>query len=157
MTSRDQGFNAATLPAAGPRPTGSGNAVAPRNTPLVPSRTAARKPVPAAPAALVAGPAARAASTAGAGTKDVDPAAEEAYWREQFRLEPYFVPDSDYADYGPAYLTGYLAHGLLAGSRYEDIEGDLERDYSANRGGSRLTWVQAKAATRAAWDRVDRV
>ena len=86
----------------------------------------------------------------------VDADAEDAYWRSQFQREPYYVAPHTYDDYAPAFLTGYLGYSRLAGSRYEDIESDLERDYSANRAGSNLTWLEAKPATRAAWQRVER-
>jgi hypothetical protein len=84
----------------------------------------------------------------------VDADAEHAYWRGQFQSEPYYVSPYTYDDYAPAFLTGYLGYSRLAGSRYEDIESDLERDYSANRAGSGLSWLEAKPATRSAWFRV---
>ena len=84
-----------------------------------------------------------------------DAIAEGVYWRGQFKHEPYFLQGCTYDDYAPAYLTGYLGHARLAGKPYEEIEGELERDYSANRGGSSLSWIEAKAATRAAWNRVE--
>jgi hypothetical protein len=87
----------------------------------------------------------------------VDLAAEDIYWRTQFRREPYYLQAYTYEDYAPAFLTGYLGYGRLAGSGYDTIESDLERDYSANRGSSALSWVEAKPATRAAWTRMERV
>jgi hypothetical protein len=86
----------------------------------------------------------------------VDTTREDAYWREQFQAEPYYLAPYTYDDYAPAFLTGYLGYSRLAGSRYDDIESDLERDYSANRAGSALGWLEAKPATRAAWQRVER-
>jgi hypothetical protein len=88
------------------------------------------------------------------GDAALDAIAEDTYWRGQFKLEPYYLQGCPYDDYAPAYLTGYLGHARLAGKAYEEIEGDLERDYSANRGGSGLSWIEAKPATRAAWNRV---
>jgi hypothetical protein len=87
----------------------------------------------------------------------VDAVAEGVYWRGQFKHEPYFLRGCTYDDYAPAYLTGYLGHSRLAGKPYEEIEGELERDYSTNRGGSGLSWIEAKPATRAAWNRVEGV
>ena len=85
----------------------------------------------------------------------VDAVAENVYWRSQFKHEPYYLQGCTYEDYAPAYLTGYLGRGRLAGKDYGEIESDLERDYSANRGASGLSWIEAKPATRAAWDRVE--
>ena len=89
------------------------------------------------------------------GNGQVDASAEDAYWRGQFKNEPYYLQDFTFDDYAPAYLTGYLGHGRLAGKPYEEIESDLERDYSANRGSSGLSWAEAKPATRAAWNRLE--
>ena len=91
----------------------------------------------------------------GVGHATVDAIAEGVYWRGQFKHEPYYLQGCTYDDYAPAYLTGYLGRGRLAGKAYEEIEGELERDYSANRGASGLSWIEAKPATRAAWNRLE--
>jgi len=85
----------------------------------------------------------------------VDTAADDAHWRRQFRHEPYYLQAYTYEDYAPAYRTGMLGHGRLAGNPYAEIESQLERDYSANRGGSPLSWKEAAPATRAAWTRAE--
>jgi hypothetical protein len=38
---------------------------------------------------------------------------------------------------------------------FDDVESDMEHDYSTLRGQSRLEWEDAKHATRAAWDRIE--
>ena len=83
------------------------------------------------------------------------PAAEHAYWRSRFRHEPYYLQAYGYSDYAPAYLTGYLGHGRIAGRRFEEFESALERDYADKRGRSALTWIEARPAARAAWARVE--
>lgn len=86
----------------------------------------------------------------------IDPTAEEAYWKGNYANEPYVKDDTTYEDYEPAYRTGYMGYGKHAGQRWDDVEGDLERDYQENQGASRLTWSDARPASRAAWDRVER-
>ena len=86
----------------------------------------------------------------------VNPTEQDAYWRDQYSRETYYVKDHTFDDYAPAYRTGYEARGRYPGKRFEDVETDLERDYGTARGTSRLGWDKAKVATRAAWDRVER-
>ncbi len=86
----------------------------------------------------------------------INPTEEDAYWRDQYVRESYYVKDHTYDDYAPAYRTGYEARGRYADKRFEDVEADLERDYGVARGNSRLGWDKAKLATRAAWNRAER-
>ena len=86
----------------------------------------------------------------------LNPTLEDAYWRDNYTKEPYYVEGRSYDDYAPAYRTGYEARTRYAGRSFDAIESDLERDYYANRGNSRLEWQDARDATRAAWHRVER-
>lgn len=86
----------------------------------------------------------------------LNPTVEDAYWRDNYNKEPYYVEGRTYDDYAPAYRTGYEARSRYAGRSYDEIESDLERDYYANRGNGRLEWQDARDATRAAWHRVER-
>ena len=86
----------------------------------------------------------------------LNPTVEDAYWRDNYTKEPYYVEGRTYDDYAPAYRTGYEAQTRYAGRSYNEIESDLERDYYANRGNGRLEWRDARDATRAAWHRVER-
>lgn len=83
----------------------------------------------------------------------VNPTAEEAYWREAYRHEPYFRPDFNFEDYGPAYRVGYTGPVRRQGE-FEQLEGELRSDFQRVRGRSRLRWEDAREATRAAWRRV---
>ncbi len=89
--------------------------------------------------------------------ESMDPTLEDTYWRDNYNKQPYYVEGRTYDDYAPAYRTGYEARTRYAGRSYDDIEADLERDYYANRGNGRLEWADARAATRAAWHRVENV
>lgn len=86
----------------------------------------------------------------------VNPSVDEVYWREQFAREPYYLSDYTYDDYAPAYRLGTIARDDYPGRAYDDIEAELARKWDATRGASRLAWMDAKYATRAAWHRVER-
>jgi hypothetical protein len=83
----------------------------------------------------------------------VNPTAEEAYWREAFRSEPYVRPELTYDDYSPAYRVGYTGPVRRQGA-FDEIESELKDDFQRVRGPSRLRWEEAREATRAAWRRV---
>ena len=88
----------------------------------------------------------------------VNPSVEDIYWRQAHIREPYYRKDFTYDDYGPAYRTGYEGAGRYHGQsrRFDDVEPELRGDYERLKGKSRLAWEDAKAAARAAWDRVER-
>ncbi len=80
----------------------------------------------------------------------INPTAEEAYWRDAYRREPYFRPEFTYEDYGPAYRVGYTGPVRRHGE-FDELEGQLQQDFLQVRGRSRLQWEQAREAMRAAW------
>jgi len=83
-----------------------------------------------------------------------DPTVEDTYWSKHYAGEPYYRKGYGYNDYAPAYRIGYSARHRFGGRSFADSERDLESAYILERGTSRLAWNEAKAATRAAWDRV---
>jgi uncharacterized protein (TIGR02284 family) len=88
-----------------------------------------------------------------AAAEAVNPTAEEAYWREQYNREPYYETGRTYDDYAPAYSLGWTERENF--NTYEEAEPRLAAQWDARRDRSTLTWPQASAATRAAWNRVD--
>ena len=88
--------------------------------------------------------------------EQINPTLEEAYWRENYVSRPYVTPGMSHDDYGPAYRYGWESRSRYSDKRFEEVEADLERDWERAKGKSRLTWAQANAASRDAWDRVDR-
>ncbi len=85
-----------------------------------------------------------------------DPAREEAYWRDNYRREPYYERGYTFDDYLPAYRTGWEARLSHPDARsFDDIERDLERTYRRTRGASQLGWEKNRHAARAAWERFD--
>ena len=88
--------------------------------------------------------------------EQVNPTLEEAYWRDNYSSRPYVEAGRTYDEYGPAYRYGWESYYRHPGRRFEDVEGDLERDWDHAKGSSKLTWDKAKHATRDAWHRVER-
>lgn len=84
----------------------------------------------------------------------MDPTVEDAFWSRQYAQEPYYSKDLAYADYAPAYRTGYEAHSRYAGRKFDDVQSELQSSYERSKGASRLDWRAAMPASRAAWDRV---
>lgn len=94
---------------------------------------------------------------AGKGAAEVvNPTVEDTYWRENFSNRPYATADRNYEAYQPAYKYGWESYGKNRGKKYEEVERDLEKNWDAARGTSKLTWNEAKMATKDAWHRVER-
>jgi len=85
----------------------------------------------------------------------LDPAGEEAYWRENYATQPYYQPGYTYDDYHPAYRAGWEGRARHEGRSFEEVEHDLAAEYERHRGSSRLGWDASRAAARAAWNRFD--
>ncbi len=85
--------------------------------------------------------------------ESIDPTQEDSYWREHHVSRPYVKPGVGYDDYGPAYRYGLVAYVRYPGSRFEEIEDALSRDWESERGRSNLDWARARDATRDAWHR----
>jgi bacterioferritin (cytochrome b1) len=83
----------------------------------------------------------------------IDPEAEDAHWRSTYSSQPYVTQGSRYEDYGPAYRLGYERYPEYHGRSFEEAEPELQRDWDTRRGDSRLSWNEAKHATRDAFNR----
>lgn len=84
----------------------------------------------------------------------VNPAQEEAYWRDNYRDQPYYAEGRGWDDYAPAYRLGYEGRIRYDGRAYDDVEDLLAADYMRLHDGG-IGWDEVRPATRAAWDRVD--
>src|SRR3954468_3191144 len=95
-------------------------------------------------------------SASGRGIADMlDPAGEEAYWRENFTTQPYYEAGLTYEDYHPGYRVGWEGRARYEGRSFDEVESELRAAYERNRRGSRLGWDRSRHAARAAWDRFD--
>lgn len=112
----------------------------------------------AGPVGTLAGAAvgAVAGALAGGGVAEmIDPAAEDAYWRDNYSSRPYVSQGSNYDDYGPAYRYGVDAYSRYGQQRqWDELENDLGSNWNTARGNSRLDWGNARHASRDAWHRV---
>ncbi len=86
--------------------------------------------------------------------ESIDPAAEEAYWRENYSSRPYVTREATFNEYRPAYSYGVDAHRRYEGQSFEQAEPELMRDWDRVKGMSSLTWENAKHAVRDSWQRV---
>lgn len=96
---------------------------------------------------IVAGAAARSAAA-------IDPAREDAFWRQNYADNAYVQQGASFDDYGPAYGFGVNAFERYAGQSFDAAEPTLAEEWSAHRGESTLDWERARHAARAAWTRL---
>lgn len=88
----------------------------------------------------------------------LDPAHEDAYWRDNYGSRSYVDSTKTYDDYGPAYRYGVDSYTRYPGRPIDELDLDLSRGWDNAKGGSSLDWDKARHATRDAWQRVsDRV
>ncbi|AEG93484.1 hypothetical protein [Ramlibacter tataouinensis] len=81
---------------------------------------------------------------------------EDDYWSRRWRRTQPARAGLDYEDFAPAYCVGYIGHAQYGGA-FEDAEKSLWANWERIKGGSRLSWDEAREAMRAAWDRQDRL
>lgn len=89
-----------------------------------------------------------------AAAEKVNPTAEDAYWRETYERESYFEEGRSYDDYRPAYELGWSSRATREAD-FNSVEPALASEWETRRGNSSLDWMQARNATRAAWDHAD--
>jgi uncharacterized protein (TIGR02284 family) len=87
-----------------------------------------------------------------AAAEAVNPTEEDAYWRENYEREPYFVGGRTYDQYRPAYELGWSSVGRYEGD-FDAVEPRLADDWRARHATDGLAWTDVRPATRAAWDR----
>ena len=86
----------------------------------------------------------------------VNPTAEDAFWRENYRSRPYYESSYTYEqDYRPAYEYGWRTRGSYGGKSFDDVEPTLSSGWDTTKANSRLDWNKARFAARDAWDRLD--
>ncbi len=87
----------------------------------------------------------------------VNPAAEESYWRENYKTRPYVRQSDSFETYSSAYDVGYTGYGLhgTQGRSFDESESELSADYQ-RRGNNSLPWENARTAARDAWQRVEK-
>ena len=90
-----------------------------------------------------------AGGAAGKGAAEaVNPTMEEAHWRKQ--------AGKDFDQYAPAYRYGWesASRTEYQGRRFDDVETDLEKNWTKARGTMKADWREARQRTRDAFERV---
>ena len=85
----------------------------------------------------------------------IDPVAEDAYWREHYKKQPYYRPGRWYFDDQPAYRYGWESalDRKFRNKRFDEIEEELARGWAVGVG---LRWQDWREIVRDAWNRVRR-
>ena len=140
--------------APGSHPVGTGLGAAAGGAAVGAAAGAAAGPVGAVAGAVIGGVAGGYAGKAIA--EQIDPTAEEAYWREEYRNRDYYDPDADFdREVAPAYRFGWESRGQYEAGNWDDAEAELRDQWMSRRGDSTLDWDRARPAARDAWNRVD--
>src|SRR3990172_1057441 len=90
-----------------------------------------------------------------AAAEAVNPAVEDAYWRENFGHRPYAVGDG-YERWRPAYQHGWQSYSKYRGRWFDEVEPEVRLDWERTDGARDLSWESARKAARDAWQRVER-
>lgn len=95
----------------------------------------------------------------GAGTgheiaAQINPKAEDLYWRNNYSSRPYVTSGAEYTTYQPAYKYGVDSFSEYKGKSFDEVESDLGNRWDTVRGDSSLDWDAAKPATRDAYNRL---
>ncbi|MBL8879764.1 MAG: hypothetical protein JNG88_11650 [Phycisphaerales bacterium] len=105
-------------------------------------------------AAVGAGVGAVVGGLAGKGAAEqIDPTVEDAYWRENYAHRPYVPSGAPYTAYRPAFQFGWESKDRYPGKKYDEIESDLEREWTRSEHSSTLPWDKARPAVKDAWGR----
>ena len=83
----------------------------------------------------------------------VNPTGEIEYWRGEFANRPY-AAGRRFDEYEPAYMYGLTAYPTYRTRTWDEIEPELERDWTTKRGNSKLEWKDARQASKDAWNRI---
>ena len=90
-----------------------------------------------------------------AAAEAIDPTAEDAYWRENYKTRPYVQKGTSYDQFAPAYRYGVESRRRYPGKSFDEVETDLRTDWESKHGSSTgLAWDKAKMAVRDSWDRL---
>jgi uncharacterized protein YjbJ (UPF0337 family) len=91
-----------------------------------------------------------------AAAEAVNPTEEDAYWRGNYQNRPYVKKGSDYTSYAPAYKFGWesASRPEYTGRSFDDLEPELQKNWSTYRGPAHTEWRDVREATRDSFDRV---
>jgi uncharacterized protein (TIGR02284 family) len=82
------------------------------------------------------------------------PSSETEYWQQAHMREPYYEDGRHFEDYSAAYEIGWAGYHAYGNEfDFEAADRVLATDWMVRKGVSSLSWEQARAASRAAWQR----
>lgn len=84
--------------------------------------------------------------------EEVDPVAEDRYWRETYPTRPYYAEDVSYDEVLPAYRYGWESRERFHDQSFDDAENTLQAGWEETEHDARLGWEMARDAVRDAWD-----
>jgi hypothetical protein len=118
---------------------------------------AAATPPPLPPLSMAATPATTDAPSSFSDSRGFDDRDFDAsYWKQNFTSRAYYTPDSNYADYEPAYRYGAECRTRYAGRKFDEVEPELRSGWEGARFKTRLGWEKAKGAVRDAFEWTER-
>ncbi len=82
----------------------------------------------------------------------IDPTREDAYWRDNHPRQGW-AKGRPYDDFQPAYRVGYEGYAQYGAGTFEEREAELRREYERSK--PKLSWEEARLASRAAWQKFD--
>jgi hypothetical protein len=88
--------------------------------------------------------------------EEVNPTAEELFWKETYVQEPYYVQGRAFEYYAPGFRAGWEGRVRHDGRTFEEAEPELQREYKQAASELDPDWREVSSAARAAWDRVER-
>ncbi len=88
--------------------------------------------------------------------ESLDPTVEAEFWRSEYTKRPYYNKQYGFDSYHPAYQAGWEASTL--GASWANSEPKVRQKYEESKwesegGAPKLTWEEASAAARDAYDR----
>lgn len=88
--------------------------------------------------------------------EDLDEVAEGDYWRQNFERRPYYEAGRSYEHYEPGYRFGWQSAAGFGSEavEFEDVETELERQWSYELASGEKDWEDVREAVRDAWLRV---
>lgn len=86
----------------------------------------------------------------------VNPTEEEGYWRTEYKNRPYADKSKDFDYYSPGYRYGWenASNPTYQNRPFDDVQSDLERDWSSYPNRAGREWREVKGATRDAYERI---
>lgn len=86
------------------------------------------------------------------------PSSETEYWRQVHMREPYYEDGRHFEDYSAAYEIGWIGYHAYGGEfDFDAADRVMATDWMVRKGVSSLSWEQARAASRAAWQHAHNV